>query len=278
VLPAAVRGLAGRAVAADLIGSAHWIAAVRARESSRADRLFDDPWAGALAGSRGVAAMERSEAASGGENAFLPVRTRFFDDLVLARAADQVVMLGAGLDTRPYRLPLSPHLTWYEIDHPGPLSEKTAVLGGAVPRCALIRVPTDVLDGWALDLAAAGWDSSRPTLWIAEGLFFYLPASGVSALLAATFTGSAAGSALGADVMGATGLVGPGLDAYRRYAASAGLPPPFGSDDPARLFAGAGWAGAVVSRAGGPDANFGRLPEVPDGRPGTRANLVVASR
>ncbi|HEX5117340.1 MAG TPA: class I SAM-dependent methyltransferase [Pseudonocardiaceae bacterium] len=62
--------------------SASWIAAVRARESDRTDRLFDDPFARELAGERGVAMMAASERATGGENSFIPVRVRWFDDLV----------------------------------------------------------------------------------------------------------------------------------------------------------------------------------------------------
>src|SRR6185369_6428060 len=84
--------------------SAYWIAAARARESERPDRLFHDPYAAGLAGARGVAIMQASERASGGENPYLPVRTRWFDDVIgaaLAVGVDQVVMLGAGLDTRP---------------------------------------------------------------------------------------------------------------------------------------------------------------------------------
>jgi O-methyltransferase involved in polyketide biosynthesis len=58
------------------VGSAFWIAAVRARETERNDRLFNDPYARDLAGQRGFATMAASERASGGENAFIPVRVR----------------------------------------------------------------------------------------------------------------------------------------------------------------------------------------------------------
>jgi O-methyltransferase involved in polyketide biosynthesis len=47
-------------------GTAFWIAAVRARESARPDRRFDDPHARSLAGERGVASMAASERAAGG--------------------------------------------------------------------------------------------------------------------------------------------------------------------------------------------------------------------
>jgi O-methyltransferase involved in polyketide biosynthesis len=47
---------------------------------------------------------------------FLPARTRFFDDFLIAAApaVGQVVVLGAGLDTRPFRLPLPACLRWFE--------------------------------------------------------------------------------------------------------------------------------------------------------------------
>jgi O-methyltransferase involved in polyketide biosynthesis len=67
--------------------TARWIAAVRERESARPDRLFDDPWAGALAGDPGRLAMEASERASGGRNDFIPIRTRFFEDLISNQSA-----------------------------------------------------------------------------------------------------------------------------------------------------------------------------------------------
>ena len=85
--------------AAWLPATAKWIAASRARETLRPDRLFADPYAEALAGPEGRETMARSESIAGKENAFLPVRTRYFDDLLLAatREIGQVVLLGAGL-------------------------------------------------------------------------------------------------------------------------------------------------------------------------------------
>lgn len=67
--------------------TANWIAAARARESARADALFVDRYAEALAGVEGFAILDRQERASG-VSAFIPVRTRFVDDLVLSGATD----------------------------------------------------------------------------------------------------------------------------------------------------------------------------------------------
>jgi methyltransferase (TIGR00027 family) len=101
-----------------VIGTAHWIAAARARESARQDALFRDSYAAARAGERGRTLLARSEAASGGEeNVSLPIRTRYFDDALreVTGRIPQVVLLGAGFDTRAFRLPPPQAVTVYEI-------------------------------------------------------------------------------------------------------------------------------------------------------------------
>ena len=77
--------------------TAYWTAAVRARESRRADRLFNDPWATALAGDLGETWLAQHS-----EEATLPlvVRTRYFDDFLLRVSSQEgvrnVVILAAG--------------------------------------------------------------------------------------------------------------------------------------------------------------------------------------
>jgi hypothetical protein len=111
--------------------TANWIAAARARESARSDRLFHDPWAAELAGPPGVDQL------AGPENPFLPVRTRFFDDLLEETAtwAAQVVLLGAGFDTRAYRLNLPADATVFELDRAEVFAAKEGVLATAESRC-----------------------------------------------------------------------------------------------------------------------------------------------
>jgi methyltransferase (TIGR00027 family) len=189
-------------------GSAYWIAAVRARETERPDRLFDDPFARDLSGPRGVEIMTASERASGGENAFIPVRVRWFDDLVAATTTAgirQVVLLGAGLDTRPHRLDLPPDLDWYELDRGELFAAKEPLLAAATPRCRRHPVPADLAGDWATPLLAAGLDTRRETLWLAEGLFFYLAEDQIVALLRSAAHLSAPPSLIAADIMGTTG-------------------------------------------------------------------------
>src|SRR5437899_3021151 len=101
--------------------TARWVALYRAMESDRRDALFRDPYARRLAGERAeriLAGMKR-----GREWAWpMIVRTAVMDELIL-RAIDRdgvttVLNLAAGLDARPYRLPLPPSLRWVEVAFP----------------------------------------------------------------------------------------------------------------------------------------------------------------
>jgi methyltransferase (TIGR00027 family) len=260
--------------------TAHWIAAVRARESARPDRLFDDPYAAELAGARGVAMREASERAAGGENAFIPVRTRYFDDALTAAvergAVAQVVLLGAGMDTRAYRLGLPQRLVLFELDRAEILDEKEGVLAGrgARPRCRRHALPVDLARPWSGPLHAAGFDPGSATAWLAEGLLFYLSDEGVRALLGEAAGLSAAGSLFIADVMGAGVRSLPVMQPYLRWLAANGLPPPFGTDDPAALFAGCGWVPESIHSPGQANVSYGRIPPRAAGASGVA--LVVA--
>ncbi|MEU7875854.1 SAM-dependent methyltransferase [Dactylosporangium sp. NPDC049140] len=236
--------------------SARWTAAARARESARPDRLFDDPWAAALAG--GVDA--------GPENPYLPVRTRYLDDAILAAGFPQVVLLGAGLDTRAWRLPLPPATTVFEVDRAGGLGPKRSLVP-VPPGCARREVEADLS---APDWTVPGLDERAPVLWVAEGLLFHLAADAVERLLARAAALSRGGGRLLADVFG-TGLLRLPSLAGRR-------PAPFCTDDPAGLFGRAGWTACAWDLAGSPAANYGRLGgRAGAGDPGMRTYLVNAS-
>jgi methyltransferase (TIGR00027 family) len=247
--------------------SAFWIAAVRARETERGDRLFADPHARDLAGERGAAVMAASERAAGRENAFIPVRVRWFDDLIVSAApqARQVVLLGAGLDSRAFRLDLPAVLDWYEIDSHEVLEAKNNVLADCVPRCRRHTVVGDVGGDWSSALLGAGFNPGARTLWVAEGLFFYLTEQAIAELLREAAQRCGPGSLFAADVTGTAGLDSPVMRPYREWCRRNGVPPPFGTDDPRALFAAGGWRSEQVTAPGAPDANYGRLPPRPSG-------------
>jgi methyltransferase (TIGR00027 family) len=118
------------------------------------------------------------------------VRTRFIDD-ALRRAveagATQVVILGAGFDTRAYRLTdLLAGATIFEVDLPRTQEVKerrvAEALGGAPPN--VVYVPIDFQHERVGDvLARRGHDPRRRTCFIWEGVTMYLPAASVTATL-----------------------------------------------------------------------------------------------
>src|SRR5438105_2723847 len=130
----------------DVSDTARWMAVYRARETDRADAVFRDPFARALAGERGeriAAALPFFE-----ENAWsILARTYLFDRFVtrlVQSGVELIVNLAAGLDARPYRMALPPALRWVEVDMPEILEYKADVLAPHTPVCQLERVPLDL--------------------------------------------------------------------------------------------------------------------------------------
>lgn len=110
----------------------------------------------------------------------------------------QVVIIGAGLDTRAHRLSALMGLPLFEVDHPATQAHKrdrTARL--PAPLARLHYVPTDLAEAdLARALDAAGHDRNARTTWLWEGVIFYLTRGQVEATLAAIAARSCAGSRL----------------------------------------------------------------------------------
>lgn len=246
-----------------IAATARWTAAVRALESERADALFHDPWAALLAGDEG-----RTWAASRAVEGLTPMvlRTRFFDDLVEREAragAAQVVLLGAGLDTRALRLRWPPGITVFELDRREVMQDKQEALrgAGASPRCAHhVCVDADLSDpDWPEWLVGAGLDRRAVCVWVAEGCLFYLPEPVVTALLERVSELSTAGSRLGFDIPNGAALTHPLTRPWVEMQAALGAPWLSTLDDPAAPLAALGWD-ATVTQFGEPDAAYGRWP------------------
>ncbi|MCX4552983.1 class I SAM-dependent methyltransferase [Streptomyces sp. NBC_01500] len=136
---------------------------------------------------------------------YFGLRTRVLDDFLLRSVqpgARQVVLLGAGLDSRAFRLDWPPGCVIFEIDRKGVLAFKHKVLDGlsATPKAARVPVPVDLRADWVGALADAGFDPAAPSIWLAEGLLFYLPSAAETYLIDTVDRLSAGGSALAFEV------------------------------------------------------------------------------
>jgi len=92
-----------------------------------------------------------------------------------------VVNLGAGLDTRPWRMDLPQDLRWIEVDFPAMLDYKAARLGTRQSRCRLEKVPADLSDPAERGQVLKALGKS-PSLMLTEGLLMYLSRQTVTAL------------------------------------------------------------------------------------------------
>ncbi|HXS98244.1 MAG TPA: SAM-dependent methyltransferase [Candidatus Limnocylindrales bacterium] len=169
----------------DVSDTALWAAVFRARESERADALFRDPYAHRLAGSRGEQIM--TEVAHAGDNDWAWVmRTYLFDRVIreeLQQGTDMVLNLAAGLDARPYRMELPPHLDWVEMDLPRIFAYKNEILRDERPLCRLEQVSVDLSDPEARRAAfARAMTGHSRVLVLSEGLLIYLTAPQVGEL------------------------------------------------------------------------------------------------
>src|SRR5580693_3534194 len=192
-------------------------AAMRAMEGYHAEPLVRDPYAAgfveAVAGRLPRPMPVTPEEAAGdpdfpwpGMAHYVAVRSRSFDDFFAAAAGAglrQAVILGAGLDTRAFRLDWMPGTTVYEIDAPMVLAFKDSVLAGqgAVPRCDRRTVAADLRADWPAAVREAGFNPAEPTAWLAEGLLPYLSDELMESLLGHVHKLSAPGSRIAADHM-----------------------------------------------------------------------------
>jgi len=177
-------------------------AAVRAIESyrPRKERLFDDRfacrflppvWRGIIELLRlpglGSAVLAMRERQFPGVMGNLFCRTRFIDDALrdaLGKGLDQVVILGAGFDSRAYRIPGIEQTSVFEVDHPAPQAQKQARLKrmlGMLPSHVTF-VPID-FDRQELEeaMAAAAFRTGARTFFIWEGVTQYITAEAVDA-------------------------------------------------------------------------------------------------
>lgn len=125
-------------------------------------------------------------------------RTIAIDDAVRARPAPQLVILGAGLDGRAWRMAELADVDVYELDHPASQQDKRERAAGLQPLAKSLRyLPIDFTrDRLDTALAAAGHQRSVPSTWVWEGVVPYLSKADVTATVAVLADQSAPGSCL----------------------------------------------------------------------------------
>ena len=172
--------------------TALFVAASRALEANKPDPVVVDPyaemfcravggeWADVL---DGKAPENRLKSEFGGHFVnYQAARTKYFDDY-FDNAADagvrQIVIPAAGLDSRAYRLAWPEGTVVFELDQPQVLEFKRDVLtrSGESPTAERREIAVDLRDDWPAALRGSGFDPSRPSAWIVEGLLVYLPAA-----------------------------------------------------------------------------------------------------
>lgn len=188
-----------RGVPATAVG----VALIRERESARVDRLYSDPLASAFVeAARAACPAEEWARIEELVDPFYEGRTvgvRLGDDRVrewTAAGCGQLVILGAGLDTRAFRLALPEDLPVFEVDLPELFAFKEPVLAeaGARPSCRRVVVRADLRGDWPTPLRAAGFDPSVSTAWLEEGVLGYLDQPAARAVATAITELSATGS------------------------------------------------------------------------------------
>ena len=183
--------------------TAEYMALFRALESSRRpdSRLFYDPYARRfLQGGRrwlyqigsigfGRRIVERLlDRSAPGARAAGTARTKWIDDETKAAlaSASQLVLLGAGFDTRAYRLPQAARATVFELDRPETSLVKLAALkrtlGSLPPHVRLVAIDFNRQFVGEV-LTAAGFDTKRGACFIWEGVTNYLTAEAIESTL-----------------------------------------------------------------------------------------------
>lgn len=230
------------------------IAGLRANETHlpHNERVFEDPYAEFFF-PRDVRQMlkdptlvkaERAkyERIMPGVNGAIVARIRFIDECLadaMKKGLQQLVIIGAGYDTRAYRIPgVREQLKVFEVDHPLTQEVKTRTIReifGDLPAHVTFVPVVFGRDRIEAQLTAHGYDSSLKTLFIIEGLLMYIPAPAVEALLSFIRNATGPGSGFVADYFDRSVVEGtsilPEAQALKGFVEQEGAALQFGFDE-----------------------------------------------
>lgn len=146
------------------------------------------------------ALIENTEKLFPGLSSSIMARVRYFDDFTkksITEGMEQLVVLGAGYDTRAYRIEELKSIKVFEVDHPNTQSFKIKKIGEIFDYLPehVTYVPVDFeKDTLGQKLLDNGYNSSKKTLFIMEGLVMYIPPKAVAKTLLFIVENSGKGS------------------------------------------------------------------------------------
>ncbi|KJS32338.1 MAG: hypothetical protein VR64_07415 [Desulfatitalea sp. BRH_c12] len=203
------------------------IAGLRANETHlpENERVFQDPYAEYFFpdeirelfqdSNRVKAELQKYEQMMPGVNGAIVARIKFIDECLLelmANGLKQVVIIGAGYDTRSYRLPgVKENLKVFEVDHPDTQAvkaEKVKSIFGMLPNHICYVPIVFGKESLSDKLSECGYNKGLKTLFIVEGLLMYIPPPAVENLLAFITKDSGPESAIVADYFDTTVVEG----------------------------------------------------------------------
>jgi methyltransferase (TIGR00027 family) len=173
-------------------------------------------------------------------------RTRTIDGAVVSSQCPQLVILGAGLDDRAWRLTELGDVDVYEVDHPDSQRDKRERVGSDLRTTSRTLTYTAVdftKDPLPRRLAGAGHDASLPTTWLWEGVIPYLTQAQVTATVWDVERLSAPGSVLVANYQSPSLRADVGRFAARAMSAAARQRDMW-ADEPRR----SSWTSGAMSR------------------------------
>ena len=203
------------------MSTARGVALVRAVEMLRpeAERIASDPFARSFVSGFNVQGL-RLMLATGMSRlmgiepmiTFAIVRERYVEDLIrreAQRGLDQVVILGAGFDTRAYRIAELVGINVFEVDHPITQRQKRSALermpNAVPPDVRFVGVDFEI-DDLGERLRAAGYQEDKRTLFVWQGVTMYLTPAGIDRTLGFVAQHSAKGSAVVFDYFDARAM------------------------------------------------------------------------
>lgn len=146
------------------------------------------------------AKIEMTEKLFPGLSSSIMARVRYFDDFVkrsIDEGIEQLVILGTGYDTRAYRIDELKNIKVFEVDHPNTQSfkiEKVKEIFDSTPD-HVVYVPVDFeTEKLSKKLIDSGYDQSKKTLFVLEGLVMYIPPKAVAETLLFIVENSGKGS------------------------------------------------------------------------------------